>query len=128
MSSFSVISLKFVKKFIRGRCSVLDMIISNMSMKRKEFESVRKKVVLVLKRYNIKRAGFFGSYVRGEQKKSSDVDVLVEINDKKMSLLGFIHIKNELERVLGKKVDLVEYKLVRPEIKAFILKEEVRIL
>lgn len=94
----------------------------------KDFEKFRNKVVPILKRYKIKKAGLFGSYVRGEQKKNSDIDVLVEIKDKKMSLLGFIHIKNDLERALRKRVDLVEYKLVRPELKKLILKEEVRIL
>lgn len=97
-------------------------------MKRKEFEKIRKKVVPVLKRYKIKKAGLFGSYARGEQRRNSDIDVLIETKDRKMTLLGFIHIKHELENVLGKKVDLVEYKLVRPEIKNVILTEEVRIL
>ena len=45
-----------------------------------------------------------------------------------MSLWGFIHIKNKLEESLGRKVDLVEYKLIRPEIKNNILNEEIRIL
>ena len=88
----------------------------------------KQKIVKILKQHGVKKAGIFGSYARGEQKENSDIDILVEIKDSKMSLLGFIHIKNELEDVLRRKVDLVEYKLIRPEIKKTILEEEVRIL
>ncbi len=41
----------------------------------------KKKIVLVLKKHNIKRAGIFGSYARGEAKKSSDMDSLIEFNE-----------------------------------------------
>ncbi|MBS3134788.1 nucleotidyltransferase family protein [Candidatus Woesearchaeota archaeon] len=93
-----------------------------------KIEKIKLKILPILKKYGVVRAGIFGSYVRGESKKNSDVDILVKIKDKKMSLLGFIHIKNKLEESLGKKVDLVEYKMIRPEIKNNILSEEVRIL
>lgn len=96
--------------------------------KSNEIKRIKKKIVPTLKKYGIKKAGIFGSYVRGEQKKRSDIDILVDIRDKKMSLLGFIHIKNELGNALGKKVDLVEYKMIRPELKKTILREEVRII
>ena len=99
-----------------------------MSIMNKNIERIKLRILPILKRNNIVRAGVFGSYARGDYKKNSDIDLLVEINDKKMSLLGFIHIKNILEESLGRKVDLVEYKLIRPEIKDNILNEEVRIL
>ena len=49
------------------------------------------------------KAGIFGSYARGDQKEDSDIDILVEINDKNMSLLDFIELKLRLENILGKK-------------------------
>ena len=94
----------------------------------KNIERIKLRILPILKRNNIVRAGVFGSYARGDYKQNSDIDLLVEINDKKMSLLGFIHIKHELEDSLKKKVDLVEYKLIRSEIRDNILNEEVRIL
>ena len=102
-------------------------------MKRKtnkndELKKIKPKIVRTLRKYGIKKAGIFGSYVRSEHNQRSDVDILVEIKDKKMSLLGFIHIKNELEAVLRRKVDLVEYKMIRPELKKTILGEEVRVI
>ena len=94
----------------------------------KDIERIKLKALPILKKYKVVRAGIFGSYVRGKNNKKSDIDILVEIKDKKMSLWGFIHIKNKLEESLGRKVDLVEYKLIRPEIKNNILNEEIRIL
>jgi len=64
----------------------------------KELENIKKRIIPILKKYNVKKAGIFGSYVRGEQKKNSDVDLLVEV-DKKVSLIGFIRLKN----ILGEK-------------------------
>ncbi len=93
-----------------------------------QIAAIKRKIVPILKKNGIRKAGIFGSYVRGDYKKRSDIDILVEIKNKKMSLLDFIHIKNELEDKLGKKVDLVEYKMVRPELKKTILNEEVRII
>lgn len=92
------------------------------------FEEMKKKIIKILKKNKVVRAGIFGSYARGEQKKNSDIDILVEINDKNMSLLGFIAIKHKIEDILKKKVDLVEYKVIKPRIKQIILNEEVRII
>ena len=94
----------------------------------KEIEKIKLKIRGILKRNKVKRAGIFGSYSKGEQKKNSDIDIAVEIHDKNMSLLGFIALKLKLEDVLGKKVDLVEYSAIKPLIKNNILKEEVRII
>ena len=94
----------------------------------KEIEKIKHKIVNILKKNNVNRAGIFGSYSRGEQKKDSDIDMAVEINDKDMSLLGFIGLKLKLEDILGKKVDLVEYSVIKPLIKKSILKGEVRII
>ncbi|MEK6873344.1 MAG: nucleotidyltransferase family protein [Nanoarchaeota archaeon] len=94
----------------------------------KEVQKIKSKIVGILKENNVKRAGIFGSYSRGEQKKESDIDIVVEIKDKNMTLLGFIGLKFELEDILRKKVDLVEYVALKPSIKNNILNEEVRIL
>ena len=91
-------------------------------------DEIKEKALLVLRKHNLKRAGIFGSLVRGELKESSDVDILIEIERDDMSLLDFIGIKLELEEVLGRKVDLVEYDTIKPLLKERILAEEVPIL
>lgn len=94
----------------------------------KEIEKIKSKIVKILILNKVKRAGIFGSYSRGEQKKNSDVDIAVNIEDKNMSLLDFIGLKQKLEDALKKKVDLVEYSVIKPSIKDRVLKEEVRII
>ena len=59
-------------------------------------------------KWKVRSLGIFGSYVRGEANKSSDLDLLVEIDDPKMGLLKFIALENYLSDLLGVKVDLVE--------------------
>jgi len=90
-------------------------------------EDIKKRILPILRRYNVKRAGLFGSVVRGEAKEESDIDILVEIEDR-MSLLEFAGLKIELEEALGKKVDLGEYSVIKPIIREQILKEEMSIL
>jgi len=91
-------------------------------------EEIKSEILPILKKYSIKRAGIFGSVVKGEAKGDSDVDILVEIGRDNLSLLDFVGIKLELEEVLNKKVDLVEYCMIKPLIKKRILNEEVTIL
>ncbi len=79
-------------------------------------------------KYKIKEIGIFGSYVRGEQKKQSDIDILVEFEETAdLSLLDFIGIENYLSDVLGIKVDLVEKHALKPRIGKHVLEEVVRI-
>lgn len=72
--------------------------------------------------YGVKRLGVFGSYVRNEQKKNSDVDVLVEFS-KPLGLFKFIELENHLSKKLGLKVDLVMKSALKPYIGKVILKE-----
>jgi len=85
------------------------------------------KIIPILKKYGVSRASLFGSVVRGEDSEKSDVDILVEI-PKDKSLFDMMDIQFELEDVLKKKVDLVEYHLIKPRLKPYILKDQVQIL
>ncbi|MBI3626779.1 nucleotidyltransferase family protein [Candidatus Uhrbacteria bacterium] len=88
---------------------------------------IRKLILPIIKNHGASRAGIFGSVARGENRRGSDIDVLVEFR-KNMSLLRFIHIKHELEDALGRKVDLVDYKTLKPALRKGVLKDEVKIL
>jgi uncharacterized protein len=78
--------------------------------------------------YQVKDIGIFGSYVRGEQKKKSDIDILVEFEESsKLSLLGFVGLENYLSDILGVKVDLVEKGALKPRIGKHVLEEVVTI-
>ena len=73
-------------------------------------------------KYRVKTIGLFGSYVRGEQKKRSDLDVLVEFEEP-VSLLEFIALEREISELVGRKVDLVMKTALKPKIGEHILKE-----
>jgi len=77
-------------------------------------------------RYKVKEIGIFGSYVRGEEKSKSDLDVLVEFdNDARIGLLEFIEMENYLSDLLQIKTDLVEKSTLKPRIGKYILKEVI---
>ena len=95
-------------------------------IKSKELRQISKIVVPILKKKGIKKAGIFGSYARGNQKKKSDIDILIQPT--KGMGLEFVGLALELEKKLGKKVDLVTYRSLHPYLKKSILSNEVRIL
>ena len=76
-------------------------------------------------RYGVRTLGVFGSYIRGEHGRRSDLDLLVEFDDRPLSLLRFIELEQHLSDLLGLKVDLVERQTLKPAIGRRIL-EEVR--
>ena len=76
--------------------------------------------------FGVSEIGVFGSYVRGEQKKKSDLDLLVEFKEVP-GLFKFIRLENYLTRMLGVKVDLVRKKAVRQELREVIFSEAVYI-
>lgn len=90
-------------------------------------EEIKRKILPILQRYEVKRVGLFGSCVREEMRGDSDIDILVEI-EKDISLLDFVGLKLEIEEALGKKVDLVEYNTIKPLLRERILSEQVIIL
>ncbi|MBC8174063.1 MAG: nucleotidyltransferase family protein [Candidatus Marinimicrobia bacterium] len=90
-------------------------------------EDIKQKILPILQRYGVKKIGLFGSFIRGEMREDSDVDILVEI-EKDISLLDFVGLKIEIEEALGEKVDLVEYNTIKPLLRERILKEQVVIL
>jgi predicted nucleotidyltransferase len=81
-----------------------------------------KKKPFLVKKYKIKDIGIFGSYVRGEETKKSDVDLLVEFRESP-GFLEFMEIENFLTDALGIKVDLVMKSALKPRIGQHILNE-----
>ena len=82
----------------------------------------------VLRKYKVRKIGLFGSYVRGEQKIRSDVDILVEFNEEDIpGLYKFIEFEHYIEKIIRKKVDLVRRGAIRSELKDIILDEVIYI-
>ena len=75
-------------------------------------------------RYKVKEIGVFGSFVRGEQKRGSDIDILVDFYEVP-DLFEFLNFERYLEGILRKKVDLIRKPVVRKELKRKILSEVI---
>jgi len=75
-------------------------------------------------RYSVKEIGIFGSYLNGDHKESSDIDILVEYG-KPVSLIEFVNLKNYLTDLLEIDVDLVMKKALKPNLGRRILREVV---
>jgi predicted nucleotidyltransferase len=95
-------------------------------------EALRERVLDVLRRnredlrsYGATSISVFGSVARGEAGPGSDVDLLVEVDDR-MTLFRLSHLKDRLEDLLGKPVDLVTPGALRPQFRDTILAEAIR--
>jgi predicted nucleotidyltransferase len=106
--------------------SSMQPFVATIKKEEMKIEEIKDAIVPILIRHHIKRAGIFGSIAKGDATSESDIDILVELGDQ-ISLLEFVGIKYELEDLLGKKVDLVEYQAVKPRLKNQIMSEEIRI-
>lgn len=98
-------------------------------MKHKEnkaLEEIKKRLRenehVLREKFSVKRLGIFGSYVTGEERKKSDLDILVEFEEP-LSLFEFMDLEEYLIQITGMKVDLVSKKALKPRIGRHILEE-----
>ncbi len=80
------------------------------------------KIISIFKPYHPKRIGVFGSVSRNEDTEKSDVDILYQFK-KPITLYDKVKIKEDLENMLKKSVDLVSEKSINPEIRKYIIKD-----
>lgn len=93
-----------------------------MKLKFKEIKQILKDHRQELEdKFKVKEIGVFGSYLRGEQTKKSDVDILVEFHESPG--WEFIDLENYLSDLVGVKVDLVTKKALKPRIGNHIIRE-----
>lgn len=92
----------------------------------KIFQKLREYLPQIKEKYQIEKIGIFGSYVKGEQTENSDVDLLIEFTPQaRFGLITFCELENNLSEKLGKKVDLVMKKSLKPNLSKNILKEVI---
>jgi len=94
---------------------------------RVDLEKLKSEVANILRRHDVCRAAFFGSFATGEEREDSDLDILIEFKGKK-SLLNLVALKLELEEALGRKVDVLTYDSLHLLIRENVLKEQVVVL
>lgn len=97
---------------------------------RKSLEEIKKilqaKKAILSKEFKVKEIGLFGSFVHGKQRKESDIDILVELEEP-VSLLKLVSLENYLTELMKMKTDVVPKKDVRPELRQKILEEVIYI-
>ena len=90
---------------------------------RKQLEALKP---VLEEKFQVETIGVFGSYLRGEQTKKSDIDILVEfVKDAHIGLLKYVELEIFLSEQLGIKVDLVAKDGLKPSLKDVILSEVV---
>ncbi|MHB1252780.1 MAG: nucleotidyltransferase family protein [Candidatus Humimicrobiaceae bacterium] len=80
----------------------------------------------LVNKYKVKEIGIFGSFVRGQQSKKSDIDILVEFSEP-IGFFEFLDLEEYLEKILKNKVDLVSKKALKPNIGKHIIEEVILI-
>jgi len=94
----------------------------------KDFEKIRSVLSdqkeFLRNKYRVKEMSIFGSVVRREEGDISDIDILVDFSEP-IGFFAFLELEEYLEQLLGRKVDLVSRKALKPRIGERILKEAV---
>lgn len=85
--------------------------------------TLRAHVPELRERYGVRTLGVFGSYVRGKERRGSDLDLLVEFDERPLTLIQFVELERHLSDLLGVKVDLVEKSALKPAIGRRVLEE-----
>lgn len=75
-----------------------------------------------IKKYDVKKIGLFGSYLRNQQNSESDVDILVEFEKDGITFDNYMDLKFFLEKLFNNKVDLVIAEDIKPALKTSILR------
>ena len=86
-------------------------------------QEIKRKIYPVLKKYHVKRASVFGSVARDEARSDSDLDLLVKVGKLPFGIWGFVGLKQDLEDVLGKKVDIISEGALNPKLEKKIKKD-----
>lgn len=91
-------------------------------MSKKDIEKILRRNKAIFKKYKVNKVGIFGSFVTRKTKKKSDVDLLVEFEDV-IDLFDFVHLTDEIQKVLKVKVDLSTPDAIKPYVKPMIMRE-----
>ncbi|HDY67096.1 hypothetical protein LCGC14_2978620 [marine sediment metagenome] len=86
---------------------------------------LRQNYKVISNTYGVVSIAVFGSYAKNKQKKRSDIDIFVELKEKYKTFDNFMELKFFLEKIVGRKIDLLIKESIREELKSRIFKEAV---
>lgn len=111
-----------IKDAIMRISSIKKTVVINLLSQQEILNEMSRNLDIWKEKYGVKRIGLFGSYSRGEQKESSDIDVLVEFMDHAMTFDNYMDLKFNLEDHFQKPVDLVILDDIKPALKPSVLR------
>jgi hypothetical protein len=85
---------------------------------------IKEKSMPILMQFGIRKAGLFGSYARHEANKESDIDFVLDIPDE-LDFAEVMGIQELLKQIFGKEVDIVEFDMLKGELKENVYSEVV---
>ena len=91
-------------------------------MNAKPYPFSLQKLIDICRQNDVSMVGVFGSMVRGEAKKNSDIDLIVRFAKRK-SLLSMVRLERELAETLGRKVDLLTEASISPYMRERVMQE-----
>ena len=89
---------------------------------KKNLAALQRSLPTLRREYQVRHLGIFGSVARGVATKKSDIDILIEFT-KPIGFFKFVRLERELGHLLGRPVDLVTKRALKPAIKRGILKD-----
>lgn len=96
-----------------------------------DVQTIKERSLPILKKHGVIRASVFGSAATSTMTETSDIDLLVELPS---TIHGFdyvdlkVDLEEDLKNILGREVDVVEYNLIKPDLKQYILQQQIQIL
>ncbi|MYE25712.1 MAG: nucleotidyltransferase [Chloroflexi bacterium] len=98
------------------------MAESTMVRTLEDIRRLRPQIMELARQYRGQQVSVFGSIVRGEMSEESDIDFLVDF-DSDFRLTDIIRLRQKLEELLGRKVDVVPRQALRKELEAYVFSE-----
>ena len=95
----------------------------NVSKEKLDISSQLARNFSIMRKFGVKRIGLFGSVVRGDANKDSDIDILVEFEEGNERFSNLMGLYFYLQDMLGRKIDLVTMGSLSPYLAPFILRE-----
>ena len=97
-----------------------------MNNKEEILQFLRNNKIFLRKKYHLTKIGLFGSFARGDQKSSSDVDILIELEKEAKNIFDLEYdLRELLKKQFNRNVDICEEKYIKSYFKPYILKDAI---
>lgn len=100
----------------------LEMVVEYMLSQQEVLDELSRKLKTWKNQYGVNRIALFGSYIQGNQKETSDIDLLVEFKEHALTFDNYMDLKLELEDLFQKSIDLVILDDIKPTLKSSIMR------